>query len=140
MDDNFFALGGDSILSIQVCARAREAGLSVTTADLFRHQTIAALAPAVGEAAAIPARGPESGDVVLTPVQHWYFGLGADRFDQTIAVELPTDVDLPALMRALAALSERHDALRMRFTHDREAWHQHNAPVEATGTRCCAGR
>ncbi|WP_337824960.1 non-ribosomal peptide synthase/polyketide synthase [Amycolatopsis sp. A1MSW2902] len=129
VDDNFFALGGDSILSIQVSSRARQAGLSVTTADLFRHQTIAALAPTVSEAAAIPARGPESGDVVLTPIQHWFFGLDADRFDQTIAVELPADVDLTALIRALAALSERHDALRMRFSHDREAWHQHNAPV-----------
>ncbi|WP_409181044.1 non-ribosomal peptide synthase/polyketide synthase [Amycolatopsis sp. VS8301801F10] len=129
VDDNFFALGGDSILSIQVSARARQAGLSVTTADLFRHQTIAALAPAVGEAGAIPARGPESGEVVLTPIQHWFFGLGADRFDQTIAVELPADVDLTALISALGALSERHDALRMRFTQDRDAWQQHNAPV-----------
>ncbi|MFE3784986.1 amino acid adenylation domain-containing protein, partial [Amycolatopsis sp. NPDC059090] len=126
VDDNFFALGGDSILSIQVSARARQAGFSVTTADLFRHQTIAALAPTVGEAAAIPQRGPESGDVVLTPIQHWYFGLATDRFDQTIAVELPADVDLTALISALAALSERHDALRMRFSHDRDAWHQHN--------------
>ncbi|MET9265068.1 non-ribosomal peptide synthase/polyketide synthase [Amycolatopsis sp. NPDC004079] len=129
VDDNFFALGGDSILSIQVSARARQTGLSVTTADLFRHQTIAALAPAVSEAAAIPARGPESGDVVLTPIQHWFFGLGTDRFDQTIAVELPADVDLTALILALAALSEQHDALRMRFSHDRDAWHQHNTAV-----------
>ncbi|WP_370937945.1 non-ribosomal peptide synthase/polyketide synthase [Amycolatopsis sp. cg13] len=129
VDDNFFALGGDSILSIQVSARARQAGLSVTTADLFRHQTIAALAPTVGEATAVAARGPESGDVVLTPIQHWFFGLGADRFDQTIAVELPADVDLTALISALAALSEQHDALRMRFSHDRDAWHQHNAAV-----------
>ncbi|WP_116201694.1 non-ribosomal peptide synthetase [Amycolatopsis circi] len=130
VDDNFFALGGDSILSIQVSSRARQAGLSVTTADLFRHQTIDALAPTVSEATAIPARGPESGDVVLTPIQHWFFGLDTDRFDQTIAVELPADVDLTALIPALAALSERHDALRMRFSHDRDAWHQHNAAVE----------
>ncbi|MGW7535471.1 non-ribosomal peptide synthase/polyketide synthase [Amycolatopsis sp. NPDC054798] len=129
VEDNFFALGGDSILSIQVSARARQAGLSVTTADLFRHQTIAALAPAVAEATAIPARGPESGDVVLTPIQHWFFGLDTDRFDQTIAVQLPADVDLTALITALAALSEQHDALRMRFSHDRDAWHQHNTAV-----------
>ncbi|MFD2473313.1 non-ribosomal peptide synthetase [Amycolatopsis silviterrae] len=129
VEDNFFALGGDSILSIQVSAQARRAGLSVTTADLFRHQTIAALAPAVGAAAAIPVRGPESGDVVLTPIQQWFFGLSADRFDQTIAVRLAGDVRLSALVPALAALSERHDALRMRFVHDRDAWHQHNTAV-----------
>ncbi|MFE2671332.1 amino acid adenylation domain-containing protein, partial [Streptomyces mirabilis] len=43
-DDNFFALGGDSILSIQVVARARQAGLMITSRDVYRHQTVAALA------------------------------------------------------------------------------------------------
>ena len=41
--DNYFALGGDSILSIQVLWQARAAGLSFTLADLLRHQTIRAL-------------------------------------------------------------------------------------------------
>ncbi|WP_448320977.1 non-ribosomal peptide synthetase, partial [Streptomyces sp. CO7] len=43
-DDNFFSLGGDSILSIQVVAEARQAGLAVTSRDVYRHQTVAALA------------------------------------------------------------------------------------------------
>jgi aryl carrier-like protein len=42
--DNFFSLGGDSILSIQVVTRARQAGLQLTTKQLFQHQTIAQLA------------------------------------------------------------------------------------------------
>ncbi|GCF10241.1 non-ribosomal peptide synthetase [Dictyobacter arantiisoli] len=42
--DNFFALGGDSILSIQVVARAREAGLHLTPRQLFQYQTIEQLA------------------------------------------------------------------------------------------------
>jgi aryl carrier-like protein len=42
--DNFFALGGDSIRSIQVIARANQAGLRVSAKDLFYHQTIAELA------------------------------------------------------------------------------------------------
>jgi amino acid adenylation domain-containing protein len=42
--DNFFEIGGDSILSIQVIARAREAGLSLTPRQLFENPTIAALA------------------------------------------------------------------------------------------------
>ena len=45
IEDDFFALGGDSILAIQVVARAREAGLRVTPRLLFDHPTIAALAP-----------------------------------------------------------------------------------------------
>ncbi len=42
--DNFFALGGDSIRSIEVAVRARAAGLALTTADVFQHQTPHALA------------------------------------------------------------------------------------------------
>ncbi|MGA5361274.1 amino acid adenylation domain-containing protein [Streptomyces purpurascens] len=45
-DDNFFALGGDSIVSIQLVSRAREAGLAITPRDVFLHQTVAALAGA----------------------------------------------------------------------------------------------
>ena len=42
--DNFFVLGGDSIRSIEVCTRARATGVSVTVQQLFRLQTIEALA------------------------------------------------------------------------------------------------
>ncbi|HZN53850.1 MAG TPA: amino acid adenylation domain-containing protein, partial [Candidatus Polarisedimenticolaceae bacterium] len=42
--DNFFTLGGDSIRSIQVVAKAREHGLSLSVPAVFEHQTIAALA------------------------------------------------------------------------------------------------
>jgi amino acid adenylation domain-containing protein/non-ribosomal peptide synthase protein (TIGR01720 family) len=63
--DNFFELGGDSILSLQVASRARAAGLRIRSRDLFRHQTVAALAAvaetmpplAAGAPAAIPGTG-----------------------------------------------------------------------------------
>ncbi|MCI0737274.1 MAG: amino acid adenylation domain-containing protein, partial [Beijerinckiaceae bacterium] len=45
ISDNFFALGGDSILSIQVASRARAAGFHLTPRLMFLHPTIAALAP-----------------------------------------------------------------------------------------------
>ncbi len=42
--DNFFALGGDSILSLQIIARAKRRGLQLTPKQLFEQQTIAELA------------------------------------------------------------------------------------------------
>src|SRR5262249_49724511 len=39
--DNFFELGGDSILSIRMIARANQAGLNLTTRDVYRLQTVA---------------------------------------------------------------------------------------------------
>ncbi|RYZ39579.1 MAG: amino acid adenylation domain-containing protein, partial [Myxococcaceae bacterium] len=45
--ENFFALGGDSILSIQVVAKAGQAGLKVTPKQLFQHPTVEQLAKVV---------------------------------------------------------------------------------------------
>ncbi|NNE77130.1 MAG: hypothetical protein HKN31_08660, partial [Pricia sp.] len=42
--DNFFGIGGDSILSIQVIAKAKSAGISLSPNQLFEHQTIKELA------------------------------------------------------------------------------------------------
>jgi aryl carrier-like protein len=60
--ENFFELGGDSIVSIQVVSRARRAGLRITPRQIFEHQTIAELAPllaavdgAAGEAETLAA-------------------------------------------------------------------------------------
>jgi acyl-CoA synthetase (AMP-forming)/AMP-acid ligase II/aryl carrier-like protein len=57
--DNFFELGGDSILCLQLASRAREAGLRLTTRDVFRHQTVAAMAAGLDEAE--PEAGVEPG-------------------------------------------------------------------------------
>ncbi|NEA46236.1 AMP-binding protein, partial [Streptomyces sp. SID10815] len=58
VDDNFFELGGDSIVSIQVVARARAEGLAITSRDVYRHQTVAALARCADAATPVPAAAP----------------------------------------------------------------------------------
>ncbi|MFB7907414.1 amino acid adenylation domain-containing protein [Kitasatospora sp. NPDC056076] len=50
IDEDFFTLGGDSIRSIQLVSRARKAGLTLTTRDVFTHKTAAALARLAEEA------------------------------------------------------------------------------------------
>jgi len=54
VDDNFFELGGDSISSIQIVARANQAGLRLTPAQLFEHQTVARLAAVAGTLETLP--------------------------------------------------------------------------------------
>ena len=73
IEDNFFALGGDSIVSIQLVSRARRAGVLLTPRAVFQHQTVEALARAV-DAAAVPADAGAApadvavGAVALTPI------------------------------------------------------------------------
>ena len=50
LHDNFFEIGGDSILSIQIVAKARENGINFTPNQLFQHQTIAELSKEVEQA------------------------------------------------------------------------------------------
>ncbi|MFE7589819.1 amino acid adenylation domain-containing protein, partial [Kitasatospora sp. NPDC057512] len=119
-DDNFFDLGGDSILGIQVVARSRQAGLAVTSRDLYRHQTVAALALAAedAEAPAAPAPVAATGEAVLTPIQRWWFERAAGRaghFAQAVSLLLPGDLDRAALEEALNDLVAHHDALRSAF-------------------------
>jgi amino acid adenylation domain-containing protein len=49
VEDNFFDLGGHSIIAIQLAARAWATGLAVTPRHVFAHPTVAALAEAVDE-------------------------------------------------------------------------------------------
>lgn len=44
VNDNFFALGGDSILSVRIVGMARDRGLRLSVQDVFEHQTVRALA------------------------------------------------------------------------------------------------
>lgn len=56
-EDGFFEVGGDSVLAVQVVARARAAGLAFTVRDLFDHQTAQTLAAAIGD---LPAPAGDS--------------------------------------------------------------------------------
>ncbi|MCA1681854.1 MAG: AMP-binding protein, partial [Actinobacteria bacterium] len=118
VEDNFFELGGDSILSIQVVSRVRQAGLWLTTKDIFLHRTIASLASVVTAMETGGAeREPVVGAVPLTPIQCWFLQthrVNPHHFNQSILVELADELNEWALQQALDALLVHHDALRMR--------------------------
>ena len=74
INSNFFGLGGDSILAIQIIAKANQAGLQLSPKHLFQHQSIAELASVVGTNTSIQAeQGMVTGKVAFTPIQHWFF-------------------------------------------------------------------
>src|SRR6185295_9903070 len=126
--DNFFHLGGDSILSIQVIARANEAGLRLTPKQLFQHPTIAQLAEVAGTAIHIPAeQGQVSGPVPLIPIQHWFFEqelAQPQHFNQALLLESRQGLDAELLETAIGHLLEHHDGLRLRFRRVEDEWQQ----------------
>jgi L-arginine---[L-arginyl-carrier protein] ligase len=123
-DDDFFALGGDSILSIQVVGSARRAGLDLSPKDVFLHRTPTALAHVVRQAATAPPDRPVSTDdadgtglVPATPVMHWLRELGGpiDEFHQSLLLRVPGHLEHRELLAAVQALLDRHDMLRARL-------------------------
>jgi amino acid adenylation domain-containing protein/non-ribosomal peptide synthase protein (TIGR01720 family) len=134
--DNFFQLGGDSILSIQVVSRANQEGLRLTPRQLFQHQTIAELAavaaaPASEAEASLPA--PPSGPVPLTPIQRWFFAqelAEPHHFNQSVLLDLRPEVAAAPLAGALALVLAGHDALRLRFRRREGVWEQSHAAGE----------
>ncbi|MDQ1006742.1 amino acid adenylation domain-containing protein/non-ribosomal peptide synthase protein (TIGR01720 family) [Streptomyces sp. V4I23] len=121
-DEDFFVLGGDSILSMAVSSRARKAGLPVTPRDVFEHRTPAALAATVaGAAPAIAAPVADSdgvGDVPLLPIVHQLREDGGtiSRFNLSMLVQAPASADTDKLTRVLQAVLDHHDGLRLTLT------------------------
>ena len=119
VDDSFFALGGDSILSIQLVSRARVAGLALTPADVFRHKTpaeLAQVAAVIADGAAVQS-DDSVGPVPATPIMRWLAERGGpiSAFSQSMAIELPPGVRHEPLLRAFQAVLERHEMLRGRL-------------------------
>ncbi|MBB5080137.1 non-ribosomal peptide synthetase [Nonomuraea endophytica] len=134
--DNFFDLGGDSILSIQVMVKARRAGLALTPRQMFADPTIAELAHAL-ESADVPAaahaeQGTVTGAVPLTPIQRWFTALDwpHDHYNQTVRLRWTETPDPDRLRAALARLTAHHDALRLRLRRSPDGWTQHLAATE----------
>ncbi|MCP4698443.1 MAG: amino acid adenylation domain-containing protein, partial [Gammaproteobacteria bacterium] len=134
--DNFFSLGGDSILSIQVVARARQAGLHFTPRDLFEHQTVTELATTVGFGNVVNAeQGPVSGEALLTPIQHQFFIQDLPEywhFNQSVLLKVPVDIDENVLRKTLQTIITHHDALRLHYHRIDGAWEQSFTPPEKT--------
>ncbi|MFF2382011.1 non-ribosomal peptide synthase/polyketide synthase [Streptomyces sp. NPDC058108] len=119
-DDDFFTLGGDSIVAMQLVSRARAAGLRITPRQVFQHRTVAALAAVaveLGPDTRSPAHDDGSGTVPLTPIMHALRELGGPiaAYHQAAFVRTPAALDLPALHAVLRAVTDRHDLLRARL-------------------------
>jgi non-ribosomal peptide synthase protein (TIGR01720 family) len=131
VNDNFFALGGDSILSIQVIARANQAGLRLSPRHLFEFPTVKGLAAAAGSGQPILAeQGLVSGEVALTPIQQWFFEqefLFPNHWNQSVFLDVYKPLDKVVLAQALEKVVAHHDALRLRVEHAQGEWRLINA-------------
>ncbi|HZI17115.1 MAG TPA: amino acid adenylation domain-containing protein, partial [Pyrinomonadaceae bacterium] len=137
--DNFFALGGDSIRSIQVRSLARKRGLDFTLPQLFQSPTIHALAKLAagtdGQAPQAPRVEPfaliSEEDRRLLPggvedafplamlqsgmLFHSEFNQGTAAYHNVTSYHLRAPFDLDKMRAAVGRVLARHPALRTSF-------------------------
>ncbi|MEH2311073.1 MAG: amino acid adenylation domain-containing protein [Nostoc sp.] len=118
--DNFFEIGGDSILSIQIVSRAKNSGLRITPKQIFQNQTIAELARVANTTVNVESKqGIVTGVASLTPIQQRFFAQNRQEqhhYNQSVLLQIPNHLQTELIVIALKKLLEHHDALRLKFT------------------------
>ena len=118
-DDHFFEVGGDSIKAIQVVSRLNQAGYTLEIKDLFQAPRIVDLARHVTANTRTIDQAAVVGDSLLTPIQRWFFERDftqPQHWNQAVALFSAETIEESALRRALDALTQHHDALRLVFS------------------------
>ncbi|NDB61009.1 gramicidin biosynthesis protein, partial [bacterium] len=135
--DDFFRLGGDSIVSIQLVSRLRQRlGLHVSVKDVFSYKNIEKLYDNVitkastdsSELNFITEQGVLSGKVLLLSIQEWFFEnnwMAINHWNQSFMVKTPS-LDLNTLQFSIAKLIEHHDAFRLRYKKNQDLVKNHS--------------
>ncbi|MEV0218788.1 amino acid adenylation domain-containing protein [Streptomyces sp. NPDC050704] len=119
VDQDFFQLGGDSILAISLLSALRDAGLYVTARQIFGNSTVGALAAVASreDVSTVDHGDVATGSIVGSPIVQW-LGETTDAIDgfvQSVVLNTPADLTADALDEILAAVAGRHDMLRAKL-------------------------
>lgn len=117
IDQVFFDIGGDSLLSVRCVTLARKAGLNLTVDQLYRTPTIRELA---ADGATVTPHTVPSADgslPVIPAIASWKALVGFDEhYNIGDLFFLPGGIlDIRLLERALAHVMDRHEGLRLRI-------------------------
>lgn len=128
ISDNFFALGGDSILSIQIVVKAREYGLNFNPRQLFKYQTISELAPFTDYQQKTKAEQEQlEGKVPLAPIQIDFFEREINEpnnYSQAVLIDIGKEIEPEKMKRCVEFLVNHHDVLRSRFSKTDDFYEQ----------------
>jgi aryl carrier-like protein len=130
--DDFFELGGDSIITIQVVSRARRMGYELQVGDIFSYTTIARLSALLEQRAdnsleLSGEQGELGGTSGLLPIQQWYLErevAGISHFNQSVLLKIDKTVSSQPLKAAIKQLTSHHDALRFKYYQSAGKWQQ----------------
>lgn len=116
-NDDFFAIGGDSLRSVRVVTALAKEGHSLGLAQIFTHRTPAALAAWLGGSQLTTADGEGVGTFPVPPEfrRQARRANGLDGFDQWIVLAADEAIEAERWRGACQAVLARHDVLRLRW-------------------------
>ncbi|UEA58096.1 amino acid adenylation domain-containing protein [Gordonia otitidis] len=128
--ESFFALGGDSIMSIQLASAARMAGVVLTPRQIFEHRTIRAMARAAAEdqdLLPLLTDMPSDAPTPLPPIVSWMIEHSTEAqdfadFSQSIVLYAPPTITERVLADILTALVRTHPEMSTRLSSDNGHW------------------
>ncbi|WP_016701119.1 non-ribosomal peptide synthetase, partial [Actinoalloteichus spitiensis] len=138
-DDDFFALGGDSLRAFTLVARIRaDLGIEAGIRVLFDNPTVAAFTAATGDPASAeqaPVARPRPRTVPAAPTQRRLWVLQeltgpSGTYNIPVVLRLDGNLDLPALRLAVTDVVRRHESLRTTLPTDGEGPRQHVIPPD----------
>ncbi len=128
--DDFFKIGGDSILSMQLVSKIQEYGFVCSIKQLFECKTVENLAHALSSGTTVleieTEQGILEGEFDLLPIQKWFFEKdlkNINYWNQSFLIKVP-HLDLEKIKNALALLTNKHDALRLIFKKTKDGYRQ----------------
>uniref|UniRef100_UPI001FE65A73 non-ribosomal peptide synthetase n=1 Tax=Xenorhabdus indica TaxID=333964 RepID=UPI001FE65A73 len=131
IEDNFFRIGGDSIVSIRLVSRLRKAGFTVQVKSIFEAPTVARLAQILTQeqqtVIVVAEQGWLNGEFGLLPVQQDFFNrqlAQPHHWNQAFMIRLPGTIKHGDIKKALNQLAERHDMLRAHFVETAAGYRQ----------------
>ncbi|PQP81876.1 non-ribosomal peptide synthetase [Paenibacillus sp. PCH8] len=127
ISDHFFELGGDSIKCIQVSSRLLQAGYKVEMKHFFTYPTVAELSEHVTSVSTISDQGEVTGQVMLTPVQRWFFDqnmVEAHHYNQEMMFFREKGFDVRFIHSIMNKIVKQHDALRILYRQTPEGGYE----------------
>ncbi|QNN43948.1 amino acid adenylation domain-containing protein [Pedobacter roseus] len=131
--EDFFALGGDSIKSIQVVSRLKQQGYSLTIQDVLLYPVIEELSLYVRSVSRSVDQGVFQGVIPLSPIQHYFLGGSSGdkhHYNQSVLLSSSEPISPEGLRACLGHLVLHHDSLRMVYFQDEHGWVQENLGSE----------
>ncbi|MFJ7182789.1 condensation domain-containing protein [Lysinibacillus xylanilyticus] len=121
LESNFYSLGGDSIISIQLANKFHEIGINITSLDIMKSQSLGELCEKISDEKIQFDQRPATGEIPLLPIQKWFFNhtfSNINHWNQSEVFKVSGNLSQLDFLNVYREIRAKHDSLRSLFTRE----------------------